>query len=75
MDIDYRCPRILRSLEQFSRDTQVVRCKRRLTVVALCERSCGSQALYNRVIHGSLAVSAGVHAMHSVCAGPVNSPR
>ena len=56
-------PRVLRSFEKFGRDVEVARKKRHLTVAALCERAGVSRALYNRVLHGSPAVSVGAHAM------------
>ncbi len=56
-------PRILRAFEKFGRDVEVARKKRHLTVAALCQRAGVSRALYNRVLHGSPAVSAGAHAM------------
>jgi len=56
-------PRIARSLEKFGRDVEVARKKRRLTVVALCERAGISRALYNRLIHGQPGTSVGAYAM------------
>lgn len=56
-------PRVARSLQKLGHDIEIARKKRRLTVMALCERAGISAPLYTRMMQGAPGTSVGAYAM------------